>query len=776
VTPHAGSPRYRALAWLVFLISAVATVPTLGDFGLTWDEPAYRYSQLVSADWWRRLIAARTWAEVSALLDSQALLYYWPYGRFGINFHPPLAGQANLLTYELFGTWMKDVPARRLATALQFSLATALLAGFLSRRYGPTAGMVAAASLLTMPRVYADAHLATTDTPGLLVWAATALAFWSGLNEPGRARTRWLVGILLGLAFLVKMAAVAVLLPLAGWTLATRVPSLLHRGTRADWLDGLLTLGAIGVPLAVAGYEVLRLAALWPPPAQADLFFAPPDSSIPGAILAAPALLWLGRRGLARWRPASPLWGVERPALETWAAIAAWAPLVGWLGNPAWWRETLPRLAHYYTLNANREGALPDIRIAYFGEIYLYSLPWHNAWILIAYTVPVSILLAAAIGLVYGIRLIQSDRLPIYFFVHMITLPVLRMLPTPAHDGVRLLLPTFFFLAAFAGWGVAWLGSGVARILKTRRAPSNILLAILVVAPAALELIRIHPYELSYYNSLIGGPRGAWQRGFELSYWYDAYTPETVRSINAQLNGTTLTPPNRYSESLMTFAELQALGELDPTIRLDPGAGRGFPGKWLLTHDSKSDGFTRLLFALRPAFERRPGQLGGLRVLAIADSVAVSRAWALQLLVDRPERPPRPARGSAPDWVRDKAPWLGRFWGEGLVRVERAGLNDEAFSWARADPASLRQAARTLAETPVDSLETALSTDAARLRDLLTASFGPRALRTLLQNRPEALVEAVEILIRRPDALRKILSRSGYTDPESIGGDLDRDL
>ena len=26
----------------------------------------------------------------------QALLYYWPYGRYGINFHPPLAGQLNL--------------------------------------------------------------------------------------------------------------------------------------------------------------------------------------------------------------------------------------------------------------------------------------------------------------------------------------------------------------------------------------------------------------------------------------------------------------------------------------------------------------------------------------------------------------------------------------------------------------------------------------------------------------------------------------------------------
>ena len=77
-------------------------------------------------------------------------------------------------------------------------------------------------------------------------------------------------------------------------------------------------------------------------------------------------------------------------------AILAFAPLVGWLGNPAWWRETLPRLAHYYTLNVGRQGALPDISIMYFGEIYEFTLPWHNGWVLIAITVPLAILATAA--------------------------------------------------------------------------------------------------------------------------------------------------------------------------------------------------------------------------------------------------------------------------------------------------------------------------------------------------------------------------------------------
>ena len=45
-------------------------------------------------------------------------------------------------------------------------------------------GLVMAGSLLLMPRLYGQAHLMDTDTPGLLLWAASALAFWNGLHEP----------------------------------------------------------------------------------------------------------------------------------------------------------------------------------------------------------------------------------------------------------------------------------------------------------------------------------------------------------------------------------------------------------------------------------------------------------------------------------------------------------------------------------------------------------------------------------------------------------------
>ena len=51
----------RGVPWRCRSIVALAAlIPTVGDFGLTWDEPAYRYSQVMSAQWWEQLGQVRT--------------------------------------------------------------------------------------------------------------------------------------------------------------------------------------------------------------------------------------------------------------------------------------------------------------------------------------------------------------------------------------------------------------------------------------------------------------------------------------------------------------------------------------------------------------------------------------------------------------------------------------------------------------------------------------------------------------------------------------------
>ncbi len=762
---------------LVLVGALAATVPTTGDLGLTWDEPAYRYSQVMSAQWWERLGQARSWSDRRALFDPQALLYYWPYGRHGINFHPPLAGQMSLATHALFGGWMKDIPSRRLASVFEFAATIMIGFGFPARRYGAWVAGVMAGSLLLMPRVYGDAHIAGTDMPGLLLWVATALAFWKGLHDPRGGLWRVAVGVLVGLAFVEKMGAVMVVGPLLLWLIASRLPSTFTRpGGRVAWIDGLTTSTLMLAPLAVAFREILRLKGQLPPPSRTSLFVDRPASRLPGAILAVPLAVWVVRRLLARLMPRHPVWGAERPALETWTAILAFGPVVAWLGNPSWWRETLPRLAHYYMLNTDRQGSLPDIQILYFGRVYLYSLPWHNAWVLIAITVPASILAAGVVGVLGTLRHPLRDPLRLYFLVHLATLPIVRMLPTPAHDGVRLLLPSFFFLAAMAGWGAIGVADRVARLIRVRPGWGRAVVAALVLGPAARELVMIHPYDLSYYNELIGGPRGAWAKGFELSYWYDAFNDRVLDDLNRKLpRGATLDFLNPLTRP-PTFDELQTLGHLRGDLRLGTRDPDEFPYVWLLTQDSKASPFTRLLFAMRPWYASTPRQLDGLRVATVADPVAVSRAWALSLLATAPSG--NATTPSPPAWVRRHAPWLGRFWGVGVVELPLPSANEELLTWAKETPDTLRDAARTIAaRRPIGDDE-----DAARLLGILSRynqpdtpdhSGGDLSGR-LLRARPAALIEAVEIAIARPDALRAVLSRPGYTDPETIGGYLDR--
>jgi hypothetical protein len=410
-------------------------------------------------------------------------------------------------------------------------------------------------------------------------------------------------------------------------------------------------------------------------------------------------------------------------------------------------------------LSFARKGSLPPIQIFYRDRIYSYSLPWESAWVLIAITVPATLLFAAAIGLPGCLR---RDPLKRYFLLHLATLPLLRLFTIPAHDGVRLFLPTFAFLAAFCGWGSIALADQIARLLKTHDNRARILVSAAILAPAAFQLALIHPYELSYYNELVGGPRNAWHRGFELTYWYDAFNPPAIRQLNAML-------PKRASLAFAndlstppTMEELQHIGALRADLDLQ-GAQPEFRYRWLLTHDSKTSAFTRLLFAMRPWYALRPRQLDGARVFTVADPVAASRAWALQLLTDAAYTGP-PISPAAPEWITKNAPWFARFWGDGVEQITPIGIYEPIFDWAKSDPESLRAAARAIANSRTIGDDPQQKRLGAILKRHYDTQFNLHPFDILIQARPEALAEAAEILIRRGDDVRRVLTHLGYLD------------
>jgi hypothetical protein len=91
----------------------------------------------------------------------------------------------------------------------------------------------------------------------------------------------------------------------------------------------------------------------------------------------------------------------------------------------------------------------------------------------------------------------------------------------PPHDGIRLFLPSFIFLAAIAGIG----GAMVLGQLKRRWAWP---LVGLMYIGSLSSLVWYAPQWLSYYNLLIGGLPGATATGMEPTYYWDALDRPTL--------------------------------------------------------------------------------------------------------------------------------------------------------------------------------------------------------------------------------------------------------
>jgi hypothetical protein len=112
------------------------------------------------------------------------------------------------------------------------------------------------------------------------------------------------------------------------------------------------------------------------------------------------------------------------------------------------------------------------------------------------------------------------------------------------HDGVRQLLSVLPFAAALAGGGffvlAAWL-MAVAQRWKRFQSVANSktkvlgTLCLLLVFSPLLDLYLCHPFQLSFYNRFVGGIRGAYARGLEITYFMEAFTPEFLTSLNEKL-------------------------------------------------------------------------------------------------------------------------------------------------------------------------------------------------------------------------------------------------
>jgi 4-amino-4-deoxy-L-arabinose transferase-like glycosyltransferase len=275
-------------------------------------------------------------------------------------------------------------------------------------------------------------------------------------------------------------------------------------------LDGPLTACWI---LAWAAFE----------PAARDWRYAPLFGLVLGLAMSAKFTGWLAPVGFAIWAFAYR----DRGAWRALGLGVSMALAVFVLVNPPLWQHPLDGLWRFFELNLTRGRGHFNISTQFFGHMYNldHPLPWYNALVWLAITVSPMPLAFGALGIYATLRRWQEDRSGTLLVCHWGVLLAVRTLPlAPPHDAERLILPSFAFFAALVG-----VGFGRALYRDSLLRPQRIVAQgwakvamVITLAAATFDAVAYFPHNLSYYNRLVGGLRGATALGMEPTYYWDS--------------------------------------------------------------------------------------------------------------------------------------------------------------------------------------------------------------------------------------------------------------
>jgi hypothetical protein len=191
-----------------------------------------------------------------------------------------------------------------------------------------------------------------------------------------------------------------------------------------------------------------------------------------------------------------------------------------------------------------------SIRTVLVGQIYeMANVPRSYVPIYIAIRVPLLTLLGAALAMI-SVQLLDRASDPERQQHRQITLVSLMVIfplacqviwHGPAFTGLRHFLFLIPLLAVLAGIG---LDKAVAALETRGRMVTSGALATIAACFLwdAVTLVRLHPYENLFYNSLVGGLEGA-SRRYDLDYWFSSM-PEAINQLEAYLRRTRPGDPN----------------------------------------------------------------------------------------------------------------------------------------------------------------------------------------------------------------------------------------
>ena len=245
--------------------------------------------------------------------------------------------------------------------------------------------------------------------------------------------------------------------------------------------------------------------------------------------------LWV-RRGRLRGLRSLPglfakVLAVGRYVAAPWAvAMAVLGPLVYLLLWPYLWGAPVQRFGSYLGFHLHHV----HYNIEYLGQNYNKPpYPWHYVPVMTLLTTPVTTLVLFAVGSFALLRRSvarpaapagETDAAPGLLVALSVLWPILVIMRpgTPIFGAEKHWLPAMPFLALLGGVGlsvvVARLAAAFPLAARVRPALTAVLLLV-ALGPPLLEVRRSHPYALSHYNLLAGGPTGGATLGMNRQFW-----------------------------------------------------------------------------------------------------------------------------------------------------------------------------------------------------------------------------------------------------------------
>ncbi len=220
-------------------------------------------------------------------------------------------------------------------------------------------------------------------------------------------------------------------------------------------------------------------------------------------------------------------------AWDVLLALVAGLP-VGVIFWPYLWSDTLTRLLEIFRFFYYHQEQ-SKLSIIYWGEYYEpgRDLPWHYGPIHLLITTPLitlgSIILGLSAILISAVKrkiTLPAGRVSGRFSLLLLLWVVIGLVPfvipgQRVYDGIRHFLYIVPPLCMIAGVGLDCLVTSFRGLLGAKFSRPAVGLIFLLLF---ISVFSYHPFYTVYYNELIGGPRGAFNR-FSLEYWGNAYKP-----------------------------------------------------------------------------------------------------------------------------------------------------------------------------------------------------------------------------------------------------------